>query len=65
MREDKDISKEEEKGGDKIEETETSTFIIVIISINYNTQYNPRCLKSKDAEIKINIKNINLIQKRW
>ena len=32
--EDKDISKEEEKGGDKIEETETSTVIIVIISIN-------------------------------
>ena len=65
LREDKDISNEEEKGGDKIEETETSTVIIVIISINYNTQYNSKCLKSKETEIKINIKNINLIQKKW
>ena len=63
MREDKDISKEEEKGGDKIEETETSTVIIATISINYNTQYNSRCLKSKETEIKVNIKSINLIQK--
>ena len=31
--------------------------------MNYNTQYNSKCLKSKETGIKINIKNINLIRK--
>ena len=65
LREDKDISKEEEKGGDKIEETETSIVIIAIIFIKLIFQYNSRCLKSRETEIKINLRNINLIQKRW